>query len=140
MVTRSRTGKGSKAAAKAKETTPEPPQETAEAQIPLWKKVFNREATLTPKEILSTAHWIRQVLAILLGIVYGVLQLKGLPFVMSFIITSLSTPPALLMLFHEIDQDEVAKIGHIQTEGFMPAGALFLLSWILSYTCFLPST
>ena len=57
---------------------------------------------------------------------------------MTFILAGAMVPPVLLSITNEIDAEEISAVGSIQTEGMMPAFALFLLSWILSYTVCLP--
>lgn len=139
MGVRSRPGKGSaKPADKGKartEATPEPPAPVSRL---LWGKVLDKTYELTPQEVLNASHWLRQTIAVAFGTVFGVLQLTGAPCIMTFILAGAMVPPVLLSITNEIDAEEISAVGSIQTEGMMPAFALFLLSWILSYTVCLP--
>lgn len=130
-------GKASRAAAKAKDAA-----EAAAATAPketgnLWARAFSKEATLTPREILTAAHWLRQGQALVMGVLFGFFRITGFPAISAFVAGALAGPAFVLQQFHEIDEDEIAKAGTLQLEGMFPAFALFILSWILSYTTFL---
>lgn len=143
MGARSRAGKGSKGGAekgKAAVTKADAKRDAATLAAPksLWAKAFDKDVELTVQEALSAAHWIRQATAVVVGTSFGVLQLKGAPAIMTYILVSALFPSALLSFSNELDAEEIAKVAPIQMEGMMPAMALFLLTWILSYTVFLP--
>lgn len=82
-------------------------------------------------------HWLRQIHGIILGLVYGVAKITGSVGFTSFFAVCIVGPTAVLKQFHEFDEDEIAKVGTIATEGLLPAFALFLLTWIVAYTTFL---
>lgn len=138
MGVRSRPGKDAKSAEKGKNRTAAAPETPLPDSRLLWSKAFDKTYELTSQEALNAAHWLRQAIGIAFGISFGVLQLTGAPCVMAFLFGGAMLPPAVLSLTNEIDVEEISKIGTIQTEGMMPGFALFLLSWILSYTVFLP--
>lgn len=150
MGLRSRSGKGAKGSAASNKnakdklnvstnnesTTAEVERQTSDQS--LWKKVFARGLELTPEESLRATHWLRQAFGVIFGITCGLARLTGSPVVISFLIASFSGPPAFLSMLHDIDIDEVSKVGTIQIEGLLPSVALFLLSWIITYTIRLP--
>lgn len=131
-----------KADSKTKQPTEQQPQciTTDNNNNGLFSKVIQPGYELSAEETLAAAHWIRQILAVFLGIVFGIIKMKGFPPVMTYVAVSLTTPYSLLSSLHELDLEEIGSKGTIQTEGFFPATALFFLSWIISYTIFLPST
>ena len=141
MGARSRSGKSSKAAAKAKAESKADAQKEKQnvPQLSLWQKFRTRGALSEPDDALKTAYWIRQTMGISLGILFGILRLTGAPTILSFLVLSFLLPPAFLTNYHDIDLEEVAKVGAVQTEGLFPSFALFLLSWIVTYTLFLPA-
>lgn len=55
----------------------------------------------------------------------------------SFLMMALLGPPNMIRRIHNFDEEEVAKVGSVASEGLLPAFALFLLCWIISYTTFL---
>ena len=82
-------------------------------------------------------HWFRQAQAVVLGIAYGAFKITGAPGLTSFIGLTILGPITFVKQIHEYDEDEVSKIGPIALEGMLPAFALFLLTWIITYTIFL---
>lgn len=111
-----------------------PPDEN----LSLVQKVFEPNAELTPQEALAASHWIRQILALVTGIVFGILQLTGFPPIVTFCFLSFSAPFSFLSSLHQLDLDEIKEVGIIHTEGFFPSAALFFLTWIISFTIFFP--
>ena len=89
------------------------------------------------EEILEITHWVRQAGAVIIGVVYGFGKVTGLPGISSFLAMCTAGIASLITHFHRVDEDEVAKIGSLNTEGVMPAFALFILTWIISYSTFL---
>lgn len=140
MGARSRAGKGTKAAAAAKAAKPAPPKPNAkpEKALSLWQRVTTTDVELTPEEALRAVHWLRQGLGILIGFLYGLIPLLGTPAILSYFLLATMVPPAIMSLWNELDIEEIAKTSPIQTEGLMPSTALFMLTWIVSYTMFLP--
>lgn len=106
----------------------------------MLQRVFDSNTPLTPEDAISAAHWIRQILGVVVGIVYGLIQLTGFTGFMSFFTLALMLPTTLMSMFHELDFDEINKHNSIQTEGLFPAMALFVLSWTISYTVRLPQS
>lgn len=104
----------------------------------LVQKILEPGAILTPTEALTASHWIRQIIALITGIVFGALRITGLPPIVTFCFISITGPFSFLSSFHQLDLDEIKEVGTIQTEGFFPSIALFFLTWILSFTIFLP--
>ncbi|CAN8072459.1 unnamed protein product [Agarophyton chilense] len=104
----------------------------------LVQRVLNSDLPLSSEDAVDAVHWIRQIMAIFIGTAFGILQLKGFPAILTFFSVSLLAPTAILSFFHELDLEEINKHHTIQTEGALPSMALFILSWTLSYTVFLP--
>lgn len=115
-------------------STPSPPAKPT----PLYHKVISNQIQITPQEALTSAHWLRQLLGIVIGLVFGIAQFTGAPAVLTFLVATTVLPPFLLSLTNELDLEEIAEISPIQTEGIAPSIALFLLTWIVSYTVCLP--
>lgn len=142
MGVRSRSAKSTKASTKTKEPVKFQVKEKTqdEASGSLWKNILDPDSDISPTEVLKAAHWIRQMLAVLLGFVFGAFQLTGFPAIVTFISLSFMGPTALLSSIRELDIEEINKTNTIQMEGFVPATALFILTWVVSYTVFLPGT
>lgn len=140
MGVRSRSGKTTKTASKVKASATKEKEtlETPEQETSLWGKVFDRDVALSTDEALEASHWVRQASGILLGSIFGTLQLTGFPAIFVFFMVAFAGPSTFLSYFNELDIDEISKTGSMQTEGFMPSFALFVLFWVITYTIRLP--
>lgn len=77
----------------------------------------------------------RQSLALVVGVAYGAMKVTGQIGLTTFLSLAILAPASIVrQLQAPLDEDEVSKIGSLATEGLMPSFALFLLSWIISYT------
>lgn len=126
MGTKSRSRTGSK----ARDATSE---KVAAAKVA--KRVEDEEASaISPDDALSMMHWTRQALGVTMGILLGSIKLTGFPAITSFFAVAVLVPNAYFASYLNVDEAEVAQAGSLKTEGLMPAFALFLLMWILTYT------
>ena len=101
-----------------------------------WKKAFNGNAVWEDKhEFLDVIYWFRQILAVILGVLWGVVPLEGSQGIASFCIINSGI---LYMYFssfqRNIDEEEYGGPWELTKEGFMTSFALFLLVWIIFYT------
>lgn len=142
MVIRNKTHKAA-AKAKARKEAEKPKAVAAAAaavrqeprvRASLMKRVFVPSAELEIEEHIDALYWMRQALGLAVGLLYGCTKVTGQVGVSTFLCLSLLGPPSLLRKLHPFDEDEVGKVGSISTEGAIPSFALFLLTWIISYT------
>lgn len=138
MGVRQRSGKASKSKDTSNDVKVKETKSESESKS-LWQKVFAKDEQLTPQEVLKAAHWVRQLLGVSVGIIFGVVRFTGAPAIMTFLLTTIMAPAALLGLFNELDLDEINDVSPMQAEGVMPSFALFLLTWIVTYTIGLPA-
>lgn len=143
MVIRQKSGKASakakakreiNAAASEKKNNNSAPTPTTPS---LFTRAFQSDAKLEPAEIIDVSYWLRQVIALFMGVVYGATKVTGQIGITSFLCSAIMVPPAFIKRIHPFDEDELGKIGSVSTEGLMPGFALFILSWIVTYTVFL---
>lgn len=95
-------------------------------------------SSATADAALSAMHWTRQGLAVALGAALGASQTTGVAGFMMYVGTVVLVPNNVMAAALGVDEDEVSQAGSLKTEGLMPSFGLFLLSWILLYTTFLP--
>lgn len=104
-------------------------------KMSLWKKFRERDAARWKEEELKSAiHWFRQLVSLVVGIIWGILPFKGLnAFVSHFILNSLGT-----VVFYSsaigIDPEEFGGHAILWQEGVAPAISMFMLSWIVTYS------
>jgi len=100
----------------------------------LWKKALNRDTVWEKDEILDVLFWIRHVVALLIGCLFGLLQLTGLPGFILYISIWFTISQAYFKWFLDLDEDDFGGWGTVQQEAAWSSFALFLFTWIIVYT------
>jgi hypothetical protein len=101
------------------------------------KRALTPNAIWTHKEeFLDAVYWLRQVLSIILGIILGILSVKGFLGILAFGIISSLIVFIYATNVQNVDPEEYGGIIEIIKEGFMTAFATFLVSWIVLYSAF----
>lgn len=127
MGVKSRTRTGNKAREAA--------AEKAAASTKVMKRSEEQEdGSISPDDALKMMHWTRQALGITMGFLLGIVKITGFFAITSFFAVAVLVPNAYFASYLNVDEAEVAQAGSLKTEGLMPAFALFLLLWTLTYT------
>lgn len=100
---------------------------------PTWFSLFDKNHKWEDKdEVLDAVYWSRQVIAIFMGIVWGLLGIQGFVGIVSFaILNSIAAYAIANNTGYDFDPDE--NFLSVK-EGFMTTFATFLVSWIVTYT------
>lgn len=116
----------------AKKTGPQRPK-SGNGSRAKWFNIFDRNHKWEDKdEVLDAVYWCRQVLAILMGLVWGFLGITGFVGIVSFsILNSIAAYAIANNTGYDFDPDE--NFLSVK-EGFMTTFATFLVSWIVTYT------
>lgn len=116
-----------------KKTSPHKPVKSKTNYPSYWWKVFNKDYPCNDKdEVLDAVYWSRQLIALLMGIVWGCLAIKGLIGMILFaVINSIAAYAIAISTNYEFEPDD--NLLPVK-EGFMTTFATFLVSWIVSYT------
>ncbi|KAI4823684.1 hypothetical protein KUCAC02_012259 [Chaenocephalus aceratus] len=102
---------------------------------PTWSKVFNSTAVWEEKdEFLDVIYWLRQIIAIILGVIWGVAPLKGFLAIAIFCIINAGILYVYFSSFQQVDEEEYGGTWELTKEGFMTSFALFMVVWIIFYT------
>uniref|UniRef100_A0A8C4Q2H2 RAB5 interacting factor n=1 Tax=Eptatretus burgeri TaxID=7764 RepID=A0A8C4Q2H2_EPTBU len=78
-------------------------------------------------EFLDTIYWFRQVLGLVLGIVWGVLPLRGFVGILLFCAISAGLLYLYFSNFQNVDEEEFGGTWELTKEGFMTSFSLFLV-------------
>ncbi|XP_041064660.1 respirasome Complex Assembly Factor 1-like, partial [Carcharodon carcharias] len=97
-------------------------------KVSVWSKVLKSNAAWEDKdEFLDVIYRFRQIIAIILGIIWGVVPLKGFLGIAIFCLIN----PGLLYLyfssFQQVDEEEYGGTWELTKERFMTSFALFLV-------------
>jgi len=98
-------------------------------------KAFTAEAVWADKdEFLDVIYWIRQILGIILGVLWGVFPLKGIFGFVLFFLVNIAIVYIYYNSFQKIDEEEYGGATEIIKEGLMTSFSSFLVCWIIFYS------
>eukprot|EP00166_Cyanidium_caldarium_P006077 ctg_8.g6 len=99
----------------------------------LWNKAFKSDSKWEKDEILDILFWIRHLAAFVIGLVFGILKVKGfVGFI--FYISIWFTVSQYFKLFLDLEEDDFGGWGSVHQEAAWSSFALFLFTWIVVYT------
>lgn len=100
-----------------------------------FARAFTAEAKWTDKdEFLDVIYWMRQIMGIVLGVIWGVLPLKGILGLALFFAVNILITYIYFTSFQKVDEEEYGGISEILKEGLMTSFSSFLVLWILFYS------
>uniref|UniRef100_A0A8D0BAD4 RAB5 interacting factor n=1 Tax=Salvator merianae TaxID=96440 RepID=A0A8D0BAD4_SALMN len=85
-------------------------------------------------EFLDVIYWFRQIIAVFLGVIWGIVPLKGFVGIAIFCLINAGVLYLYFSSFQQIDEEEYGGTWELTKEGFMTSFALFLVVWIIFYT------
>jgi hypothetical protein len=85
-------------------------------------------------EFLDVLYWLRQVLCLVLGLVWGVIPLHGYVGMTLFLAVSAGVVYSYFALYQRVEEEEYGGAWELLKEGFMTSFAVFLVNWIITYT------
>ncbi|KAL3082199.1 hypothetical protein niasHT_037837 [Heterodera trifolii] len=98
-------------------------------------KALRRRSPWTDKdELLDVLYWGRQLLALCIGICWGLVPMKGAIALLLYILITSAVGHSYLTWFQEQDDEEFGGFWEIAKEGFGAAFATFMVSWITVYS------
>nr|XP_060628302.1 GEL complex subunit OPTI [Anolis sagrei ordinatus] len=101
----------------------------------LWSKALRSDSSWEDKdEFLDVIYWFRQIIAVILGVIWGIVPLKGFVGIAIFCLINAGVLYLYFSSFQQIDEEEYGGTWELTKEGFMTSFALFLVVWIIFYT------
>uniref|UniRef100_A0A8C6VK27 RAB5 interacting factor n=1 Tax=Naja naja TaxID=35670 RepID=A0A8C6VK27_NAJNA len=101
----------------------------------LWSKALRSDSAWEDKdEFLDVIYWFRQIIAVILGVIWGIVPLKGFVGIAIFCLINAGVLYLYFSSFQQIDEEEYGGTWELTKEGFMTSFALFLVVWIIFYT------
>ncbi|XP_038667945.1 respirasome Complex Assembly Factor 1-like [Scyliorhinus canicula] len=85
-------------------------------------------------EFLDVIYWFRQIIAISLGVIWGVVPLKGFLGIAIFCLINAGLLYLYFSSFQQVDEEEYGGTWELTKEGFMTSFALILVVWIIFNT------
>ncbi|XP_038693216.1 respirasome Complex Assembly Factor 1-like [Tripterygium wilfordii] len=99
-----------------------------------FAKLFDAEASWDKDQLGDVLHWIRQVVALLCGLLWGAIPLIGGIWIVVFLVISTGIVYGYYAMILKIDEEDFGGHGMLLQEGLFASFTLFLLAWILVYS------
>ncbi|XP_022148492.1 uncharacterized protein C20orf24 homolog [Momordica charantia] len=97
-------------------------------------KLFDSEASWDKDQLGDVLHWIRQAVAVVLGLLWGSIPLVGGIWFIIFLVISTSIVYGYYAMILKVDEEEFGGHGALLQEGLFASITLFLLAWTLVYS------
>ncbi|KAK2166672.1 hypothetical protein LSH36_37g16006, partial [Paralvinella palmiformis] len=88
---------------------------------------------LLQDEFLDVIYWMRQLVGIVVGVLWGVLPIKGILGIILFFALNTAIVYLYFSSYQKIDEDDYGGLSEILKEGLMTSFATFLASTLHSY-------
>uniref|UniRef100_A0A8C8TZM9 Respirasome Complex Assembly Factor 1 n=1 Tax=Peromyscus maniculatus bairdii TaxID=230844 RepID=A0A8C8TZM9_PERMB len=116
-----------------KQKTPEPqfciyqplPIVGSSPQVPRTHR--DSPASATWDEFLDVIYWFRQIIAVVLGVIWGILPLRGFLGIAGFCLINAGVLYLYFSNYLQIDEEEYGGTWELTKEGFMTSFALFMV-------------
>ncbi|XP_040837462.1 respirasome Complex Assembly Factor 1 isoform X1 [Ochotona curzoniae] len=111
-----------------KEEPPQPQLANGALRVSVWSKVLRSDAAWEDKdEFLDVIYWFRQIIAVVLGVIWGVLPLRGFLGIAGFCLINAGVLYLYFSNYLQIDEEEYGGTWELTKEGFMTSFALFMV-------------
>eukprot|EP01100_Stratorugosa_tubuloviscum_P002413 TRINITY_DN1560_c1_g1_i1.p1 TRINITY_DN1560_c1_g1~~TRINITY_DN1560_c1_g1_i1.p1 ORF type:complete len:124 (-),score=47.24 TRINITY_DN1560_c1_g1_i1:103-474(-) len=99
----------------------------------LWVKAFSRDVDWSKEELLDVVHWVRQFVSIMIGIIWGFSQLKGIAAMASYFVANIGIIFIYYSRFLGVDDDLIVGRWPLIQEGLASGFASFMITWITTF-------
>lgn len=99
-----------------------------------FAKLLDPDASWDKDQLGDVLHWIRQVVALVCGLLWGSIPLVGGIWIVVFLLISSAIIYGYYAMVLKIDEEDFGGHGSLLQEGLFASITLFLLAWILVYS------
>ncbi|OVA17850.1 Rab5-interacting [Macleaya cordata] len=99
-----------------------------------FMKLFDPEASWDKDQLGDVLHWIRQVVAVICGLLWGAVPFVGAIWIIVFLLLSSGIVYWYYSIKLKIDEEDFGGHGALLQEGLFASMTLFLLVWITVYS------
>jgi len=111
-----------------------PPDESTSISKTFGKAISRGSLWPDKDEFLDVLYWLRQILGLICGLIWGVLPLQGFLGLALFCLGSSAVVYVYFQSFQAVDEDDFGGVSELVKEGFMTSFAGFLVTWIITYS------
>ncbi|KAL4558231.1 hypothetical protein LXL04_036429 [Taraxacum kok-saghyz] len=99
-----------------------------------FAKLLDPEASWDKDQLGDVLHWIRQIVAVICGLLCGAVPLVGGIWIIVFLVISSGIIYGYYGVILKLDEEEFGGHGPLLQEGLFASITLFLLAWTLVYS------
>ncbi|PWA54204.1 hypothetical protein CTI12_AA435750 [Artemisia annua] len=99
-----------------------------------FHKFFNPDASWDKDQLGDVLHWIRQIVAIVCGLLWGSIPLVGGIWIILYLLISSGIIYGYYAIILKVDEEDFGGHGPLLQEGLFASVTLFLLAWTLVYS------
>ncbi|KAJ2546419.1 hypothetical protein EV175_005611, partial [Coemansia sp. RSA 1933] len=103
-------------------------------KLTVWQKAFLRDEDWKKDELREVVFWLVEAFAAILGLVFGVFGLHGLPGFIIFFASVVAVPSVYYTAFLGVDEQDYGGKMEILGDSIGAGAATFVLAWIGSFT------
>ena len=105
------------------------------APLSLWTRITTPSSKWEDKdEFLDVIYYARQILGIILGLLWGLIPMRGAAGLASFALINAGTLYVYSNNYQCVDEEEYGGAFEMVKEGFLTSFAGFLVTWICVYS------
>ncbi|KAI6237362.1 hypothetical protein M3Y95_00256900 [Aphelenchoides besseyi] len=98
-------------------------------------KALTKKADWSDKDdILDVLYWGRQFISLIIGVLWGIIPLKGLFAIILYVAISTFSGHLWVTNYQDQEDEQFGGFWELGKEGFGAAFATFMVSWICCYT------
>ncbi|XP_042474996.1 respirasome Complex Assembly Factor 1-like [Macadamia integrifolia] len=97
-------------------------------------KLLDPEASWDKDQLGDALHWIRQVIGLVCGLLWGAVPFVGAIWIVVFLMLSSGIIYGYYSIILKIDEEDFGGHGALLQEGLFASVTLFLLVWTLVYS------
>ncbi|KAK1396816.1 Respirasome Complex Assembly Factor [Heracleum sosnowskyi] len=99
-----------------------------------FAKLVDPDASWDKDQLGDVLHWIRQIVALLCGLIWGAIPLIGGIWFVIFLVISSAIIYGYYAMLLKVDEEDFGGHGALLQEGLFASITLFLLAWTLVYS------
>jgi len=100
-----------------------------------FKKALRTSSDWPDKdEFLDVIYWLRQILGVILGVMWGIAPLSGVIGLILFFLINCAIVFVYYNIIQRIDEEKFGGFTELMKEGLMTSLSTFLVMWIIVYS------
>ncbi|KAK6184748.1 hypothetical protein SNE40_007150 [Patella caerulea] len=106
-----------------------------DTKMEILSKAMSSGANWVEKDdFLDVIYWLRQILGVVMGLIWGLIPLKGFVGLALFFLINVAIVYIYYSSFQKVDEEDYGGSSEILKEGLMTSFSSFMVAWIILYS------